>query len=54
MVMIELLDDEVVMLIKCKKAKERGFYDWTLRSLLREAVFEFYKKYGDDDGKEMS
>jgi len=46
MILIQLTDDHVDMLMKCKKAKTRRFNEWKLHDLLNEAIREFYARHG--------
>ena len=48
MILIDLDDTKIDMLIECKKTKLRGFDGWELKSLINEAIFEFYQKYGKE------
>lgn len=49
MILIQLTDDHVDMLLKCKNTKKRSFSKWGIHSLLNEAIFEFYNRYNGGD-----
>ena len=51
MILIQLTDDHVDMLMKCKKARSRCFNEWKLHDLLNEAIGDFYRKYGVEGEK---
>lgn len=54
MILVELHSDHLVMLSECRSTKRRVFKEWSIESLLNEAIFDFHKKYGQDTtrGKE--
>ena len=48
--LIEVHEDSVIKLCKCRTNKHgRVFSNWNVEGLLREAICEFYDKYGDKE-----
>lgn len=47
MMLIELNEYQLVKLLSCKNTKKRGFSEWSLQSLINEAITEFNLKYGE-------
>lgn len=48
MIQINIHSDHIEWLLKCRNTKKRNFSQWTVESLLNEAIYEFYQKYGDE------
>jgi len=43
--LIEVTDNQIELLFKCRNTDKRAFREWNLKGLLNEAIYEFHQKY---------
>lgn len=45
--MVELTEKNLELLLSCRRrTKDRDFTDWQISTLINEAIYGFYEKYG--------